>query len=185
METFLVAYDLDSDRLAGTVVTTAKNLTKGTLPKRVYNLISERQVVMGNNLVITTFIVVTIIICGVLWCCLLLVTSCPDEVHRLIVEYFLLLVRGKILGLTTLQNGYKRAVRSRSMNQDVVERTSGGQRRSRWEWLGETKELVQLLLGRAMSQSLSLLSFDVLKHFLITSDLILIYQRTRRGRWGQ
>ena len=81
---------------------------------------------MGNNLVIATLVVVTVVVCGVLRRCPLLVTSCPDEVHRLIVEDFLPLVRGKVLDLTTLQNGYKRAVRNRSMNQNAIERTSGG-----------------------------------------------------------
>lgn len=41
MEAFLVAYDLDSDGLAGTVIATAQDLAKGTLPERVRNLISE------------------------------------------------------------------------------------------------------------------------------------------------
>lgn len=81
METLLVAYDLDSDRLASTMITTAQDLAKGTFPKRVCHLISKRQMVMGNNLVITTFIVVTIIVCGVLRRCLLLATSCANEVY--------------------------------------------------------------------------------------------------------
>ena len=66
---------------------------------------------MGYNLVITTFIVVTVIIRGVLRYCLLLVASCSNEVHCLVVKYFLLLVRGKVLGLTTLQDSYKQMVR--------------------------------------------------------------------------
>ena len=69
---------------------------------------------MGNKLVIATFIVVTVIICSVLRCCLLLVTSCPNEVYGLVVKDFLLLVGGKVLGLTTLQDGYKRTVRNSS-----------------------------------------------------------------------
>jgi len=47
---------------------------------------------MGNDLVITTLIVVTVIVSGVLRCRLLLVTPCSDEVDRLVVQYFLLLV---------------------------------------------------------------------------------------------
>jgi hypothetical protein len=42
METFLVAYDLDSNRLTSTVITAAQDLAKGTFPERVCNLISER-----------------------------------------------------------------------------------------------------------------------------------------------
>jgi len=80
METFLVADDLHSDRLTGTVITTAQDLAEGTFPKCVRDLISERQMVMGNDLVITALIVVTIIVSGVLRRRLLLVTSCPNEV---------------------------------------------------------------------------------------------------------
>jgi len=112
MKTLLVAYDLDSDRLASAMITTAQDLTKRTFSKRVRNFISERQMVMGNNLVITAFIVVTVIICGVLRRCLLLAASCANEVYCLVVKDFLPLVGGKVLGLTTLQDGYKRIVRN-------------------------------------------------------------------------
>ena len=52
--------------------------------------------VMGNDLVIATLIVVTVVVSGIIRCCLLLVTSCPDEVDRLVVQYFLLLVWGEV-----------------------------------------------------------------------------------------
>lgn len=42
MEAFLVAYDLDSDRLTGAMIATAQDLAEGTFPKCVRNLISER-----------------------------------------------------------------------------------------------------------------------------------------------
>ena len=51
---------------------------------------------MGDDLVITALVVVTVIVSGVLWCGLLLVTSCPDEVDRLVIQYFLLLVGGEV-----------------------------------------------------------------------------------------
>jgi len=82
--------------------------------------------VMGNNLIITTFIVVTVIVCGVLRRCLLLVTSCPNEVYRLVVKDFLLLVGGKVLCLTTLQNGYKRMVRNSSRCAEKLLNTPAG-----------------------------------------------------------
>ena len=70
--------------------------------------------IMGNNLVIATLVVITVIVCGVLRCRAFLVTSCPDEVYRLIVQNFLLLVGGKVLSLATLQDGCKRMVRNSS-----------------------------------------------------------------------
>lgn len=76
--------------------------------------------VMGNNLVITAFIVIAVIICRVLRCSLFLVTPCPDEVDCLIVEDFLPLVGGKVLGLTAPQNGYK------SMIRNLVDTLRGG-----------------------------------------------------------
>jgi len=42
METFLVADDLDSDRLTSAMVATAQDLAEGTFPKCVRNLIPER-----------------------------------------------------------------------------------------------------------------------------------------------
>ena len=42
METFLVADDLDSDRLTSAVITTTQDLAEGTFPKCVRDLISER-----------------------------------------------------------------------------------------------------------------------------------------------
>jgi len=41
MEAFLVADDLDSDRLTSAVITTAQDLTEGTFSKCVRDLISE------------------------------------------------------------------------------------------------------------------------------------------------
>ena len=64
--------------------------------------------VMGNDLVITAFIVIAVIVCRVLRRSLLLVASCPNEVHCLIVEDFLPFVEGKVLGFTTSQQSYKR-----------------------------------------------------------------------------
>ena len=60
--------------------------------------------VMGNDLVIATLVVVTIIVRGVLRCRLFLVTSGPNEVDRLVVQYFLLLVGGEVQGLAALQD---------------------------------------------------------------------------------
>ena len=42
MEALLVADDLDSDGLTGTMITTAQNLAEGAFPKCVRDLIPER-----------------------------------------------------------------------------------------------------------------------------------------------
>ena len=42
VEALLVADDLYGDRLTGAMITTTQDLTKGTFPKRVRDLISER-----------------------------------------------------------------------------------------------------------------------------------------------
>lgn len=105
MEAFLVPDDLDGDTLTGTMVTTTQDLAERALPKRIGDFISEGQMVMGHNLIVTTLVVIAVIVCGGLRCSLFLVTSCSDEVYRLIVENFLLLVGGKILHLVAFQDG--------------------------------------------------------------------------------
>jgi hypothetical protein len=102
VETFLVPDDLDSDRLASTMVTTTQDLAEGTLPKCVHHLVSECQMIMGNNLIIAAFVVIAVIVYIILRCSLLLFTSRSDEVYHLIVEDFPLLVGGKVLGLAAL-----------------------------------------------------------------------------------
>ena len=93
--------------------------------------------VMGNNLVIAALIVIAVIVGRVLWCSLLLVTSCPEEVNCLIVENFLPLVGGKVLGFTAPQNGYKSTVKN------VVDLLRG----SRTHQLGRVEEQVEVAQG--------------------------------------
>ena len=102
VETFLVPDDLYSDRLASTMVATAQDLAKGTLPKCVHHLVSECQMIMGNNLIIAAFVVIAVIVYGILRCSLLFFASRSDEVYHLIVKDFPLFVGGKVLGLATL-----------------------------------------------------------------------------------
>ena len=61
METFLVPDDLESDGLASTVVATTQDPARGTLPKRVHRLVSECQMIMGNNSIIAALVVVAVI----------------------------------------------------------------------------------------------------------------------------
>jgi hypothetical protein len=93
--------------------------------------------VMGNNLVITAFIVIAMIVSRVLRCSLFLVTSCPDEVYRLIVEDLFPLVGGKVLGFTTPQHGYKSIVRN------LVDTLRGGKTHRR----GRVEERAEVVRG--------------------------------------
>ena len=62
VEPLLVADDLDRDRLASAVIPTVKDLTEGTLPKCIYDLITVCQMIVNDDLIITAVIVVAVVV---------------------------------------------------------------------------------------------------------------------------
>jgi hypothetical protein len=94
VEALLVANDLDRNKLACGMIAASEHLAKRAFSEGTNYLITEREVIVIDNQIITTVIVIAIVVCRVVRSRWLLVTALAIEVYFLVVKDFLSLVLG-------------------------------------------------------------------------------------------
>ena len=104
VETLLVPDDLDGHGLPSAVIATVKHLPEGALTQSVDNLVTIRQVVAADDLVVTAFVVVAVVVCRDVGRRHLFLALGPDVVDRLVVQDLLTLIFRQIASLLTLED---------------------------------------------------------------------------------
>ena len=106
METLLVPYNLDSYGLAGAMVAAVEHLSEGAFTQRIYDLVTIREVVVIDDLVVPALVVVAVVVRVVVRCRHLFVAARPDVVYRLEIEDLLALILGEVARLVALKDVY-------------------------------------------------------------------------------
>lgn len=89
MKSFLVSYNLDRNRFSSAMVPAIENLTKGSLPEGINDLVTICQMVMVDHEIIATLIVISVVVVGVLQNCQFLLAVSTDAIDRRIIQNFL------------------------------------------------------------------------------------------------
>lgn len=106
VETLLIPYYFNGQRLSGIVVATLDNLTERTFTKCVDNLVAVGQVVMRNHQVVTSFVIIAKVVRGYIWRRSLFLAFCANMINLRVIQNFLTLIVRQVLALTAFEDSY-------------------------------------------------------------------------------
>jgi len=106
VETLLIPYYFNGQRLSGIVVATLDNLTERTFTKCVDNLVAVGQVVMRNHQVVTSFVIIAKVVRGYIWRRSLFLAFRANMINLRVIQNFLTLIVRQVLALTAFEDSY-------------------------------------------------------------------------------